>query len=207
MCFVLIRISQRDLSTEEILLFCSNLSSKLCLNCPSLPSHFTPPWLPWELQNKAQSLHWMFWTPYPLAYFTFMLHKHSQTLTEWAVVLNVCMYIVFAHFSFFCFPLIPDWWYDYWGEQVRTQGKVMIFPVLAEKIQRRDGTGLTVEEEITLRLSSLLPLFQQTYFLRRIIQSATYQISVFPPISHDVMTHWGSHSFYILLPSCKSFCL
>lgn len=65
----------------------------------------------------------------------------------------------------------------------------MIFPVLAEKIQRQDGTGLTVEEEITLHLSSLLPLFQQTYFLRRIIQSATYQISAFPSLvmSHDTL--------------------
>lgn len=48
----------------------------------------------------------------------------------------------------------------------------MIFPVLAEKIQRRDGT----EEEITLHLSSLLSLFQQ------ISQSATDQISAFPPL-------------------------
>lgn len=29
-----------------------------------------PPWLPWELQNKALSLRGMFSTPYPLAYFT-----------------------------------------------------------------------------------------------------------------------------------------
>lgn len=191
MCFVLIRIFLRDLSTEETLLFCSNFSSKLCLNCPSLPSHFTPPWLPWELRNKAQSLHWMFWTPYPLAYFTFTQHKHSGTLSV------KCVSLLHIFPFFFCVPLILVWWCDCWGEQVRTRG------------EESDDLSCVSRKDTAARWHG--GRNHPPFVLSSVALSADLTICYrsnfsFSPVSHEVTTHWSSPSFYILLPSCNSFC-